>query len=71
MPLYEYKCEDCEGVLELLLFDVNNTPRRCVFRCLLGPEDARDCRGMGELKRLNSMVNVKSLSSINTKPMSV
>ena len=71
MPIYEYKCVDCEEVLEVLHFDANNIPKRCGFRCRLGPEDPRECRGMGELKRLHSMVNVKSLSSINTKPMSV
>ena len=68
MPIFEYKCLDCDGVLELLQFDRNNTPKRCGFRCLLGPDDARECRGMGKLKRLISQVNTNSQSFDTKKP---
>ena len=68
MPIFEYKCLDCDGVLELLQFDPEQVPKRCGFRCLLGPDDNKDCRGMGDLKRLISRVNTSSGHFGDKKP---
>lgn len=51
MPLFEYRCEDCGSVLELLLKDGSMGPRACGFRCPLPPESTHSARGMGSLTR--------------------
>ena len=51
MPLFEYRCDDCGSVLELLLKDGTSGPRSCGFRCPLPPDSLHDARGMGSLTR--------------------
>ena len=51
MPLFEYRCEDCGSVLELLLKDGTRGPKACGFRCPLPPDSTHDARGMGTLTR--------------------
>ena len=57
MPLFEYQCIDCDAMLEIFQHDADHHPKRCGFRCPLSAEDKRDCRGLGELKRLASTIN--------------
>ena len=54
MPLFEYRCEDCGALLELLLKDESSGPRMCGFRCPLPPDSLHEARGMGALQRQNS-----------------
>ncbi len=51
MPIYEYRCEDCGGVLEVFQQPGDHSPRICGPRCLLGPQDDADLRGTGQLTR--------------------
>ena len=51
MPLYTYRCQDCQAILELLIKNVNLEPSRCGLHCTLQPGDNDDIRGFGELQR--------------------
>ena len=35
MPLYTYRCQDCQAILELLIKNVNLEPSRCGLHCVL------------------------------------
>lgn len=62
MPLFEYQCEDCGSVLELLLQDGARGPRYCGFRCPLPPESTHAARGMGCLTRqVSTFAAVRSI----------
>ncbi len=60
MPIFEYQCNDCGEVLEIFQHDAEHHPKRCGFRCPLGPQDESEHRGMGELGRLISEVSTIS-----------
>ena len=49
MPLYTYRCQDCQAILELLIKNVNLEPSRCGLHCTLQRGDNDDIRGFGEL----------------------
>lgn len=51
MPLYTYRCQDCQAILELLIKNVNLEPARCGLNCSLKAGDNDDIRGFGELQR--------------------
>ena len=51
MPLYTYRCQDCQAILELLIKNVNLEPSRCGLNCTLQPGDNDDIRGFGKLNR--------------------
>ena len=51
MPLYTYRCQDCQAILELLIKNVNLEPSRCGLNCLLQRGENDDIRGFGELQR--------------------
>ena len=51
MPLYTYRCQDCQAILELLIKNVNLEPSRCGLNCTLHAGDNDDIRGFGELNR--------------------
>ena len=51
MPLYTYRCQDCQAILELLIKNVNLEPSRCGLNCTLHAGDNDDIRGLGELNR--------------------
>jgi predicted nucleic acid-binding Zn ribbon protein len=54
MPIYEYRCETCEAVLELFLQTSDPEPKLCGYRCKLAGEDDR--RGWGPLERQLSAI---------------
>ena len=67
MPLFEYQCEDCGAVLELLLKDGASGPRMCGFRCPLPPGSDHEARGMGRLARQHSaFATVRAISRRQT-----
>ena len=51
MPLYTYRCQDCQAILELLVRNPDFEPKRCGMNCLLQAGEKDDIRGMGELQR--------------------
>ena len=51
MPLYTYRCQDCQDILELLIKNVNLEPARCGLHCTLRPGENDTIRGFGELQR--------------------
>ena len=51
MPLYTYRCQDCQAILELLIKNVNLEPSRCGLNCTLQAGENDDVRGFGELNR--------------------
>lgn len=51
MPIYEYRCEDCQAVLELFQHPGDPSPKLCGYRCALGRDDDQDLRGSGLLAR--------------------
>ena len=52
MPLYTYRCQDCQAILELLIKNVNLEPSRCGLHCFCNAlVDNDDIRGFGELQR--------------------
>lgn len=53
MPLFEYRCADCDQVLELFIQPSDPEPRLCGYRCPLNREDER--RGSGLLARVLSV----------------
>lgn len=53
MPLFEYRCADCDQVLELFIQPSDPEPRLCGYRCPLEREDER--RGSGLLARVLSV----------------
>jgi len=55
VPLFEYRCSDCEALIEVFQMPSDPNPRLCGYRCPLSPEDPRDCRGMGSLSRVLSV----------------
>ena len=67
MPLFEYRCEDCGSVLELLLKDSARGPRSCGFRCPLPPDSTHRARGMGSLTRqVSTFAAVRSVDLSQT-----
>jgi len=44
-------------MLEIFQHDADHYPKRCGFRCPLGPESENNSRGLGELVRKVSTVN--------------
>ncbi|MCB9742583.1 MAG: zinc ribbon domain-containing protein [Alphaproteobacteria bacterium] len=64
VPLFEYRCEDCEAVLEVFQQPGDPSPRLCGYRCALGADDERaELRGFGALARKLSApgLNVRSV----------
>lgn len=63
MPIYEYRCDDCDAVIEVFQQPSDPSPQRCGYRCALDREDPRDCRGFGTLARILSPIggNVRSV----------
>lgn len=65
MPLFEYRCADCEAVLEVFQQPGDSSPKLCGYRCALGPDAPRaaEIRGMGSLARKLSVpgINVRSV----------
>ncbi|MCB9763749.1 MAG: zinc ribbon domain-containing protein [Alphaproteobacteria bacterium] len=51
MPLYEYRCQDCDALLEVFQQPGDPDPRICGYRCALGPDSGADHRGAGQLTR--------------------
>ena len=51
MPLYTYRCQDCQAILELLIKNVNLEPARCGLNCTLNAGENDNIRGFGELQR--------------------
>ena len=57
MPIYEYRCQECDSVLEIFQHSSDLSPKMCGHRCKMSPEsDSKDNRGFGELKRLLSTI---------------
>lgn len=56
MPIFEYRCKDCDAVIEVFQQPADPSPRLCGYRCPLSPDDERDCRGFGELERVMSVI---------------
>ena len=65
MPIYEYKCQDCEATMELLLDVDAPAPRSCGFRCALKPGENDDLRGFGTLSKAVS--GFTTLTTVITK----
>jgi hypothetical protein len=68
MPLYEYQCQDCGATLELLQAAGAPAPRRCGFRCPLGPDSEHEARGFGALSRLVSTFSTVQSDLVNDNP---
>ncbi len=51
MPLYTYRCQDCQATLELLIQKSSMEPARCGMHCSLKAGENDDIRGFGELQR--------------------
>lgn len=52
MPIFEYRCADCEAVLEVFQQPGDPSPKLCGYRCALGPDSPQaELRGMGSLAR--------------------
>ena len=51
MPLYTYRCQDCQAILELLIKNIEFEPKRCGHQCSLKSGERDDIRGFGELQR--------------------
>ena len=51
MPLYTYRCQDCQAILELLIKNVNLEPSRCGLQCTVNAGENDNIRGFGELQR--------------------
>lgn len=56
MPIFEYRCADCDAVIEVFQQPSDPSPRLCGYRCPLPREDPRDCRGFGALERILSPI---------------
>ena len=52
MPLYSYRCIQCQQELEILVQDLNLEPKRCGHRCALQSHIDPQERGLGELQRI-------------------
>ncbi|MFT5680090.1 MAG: hypothetical protein ACI8RZ_000995 [Myxococcota bacterium] len=67
MPLFEFRCEDCGSMLELLLSDGAKGPKSCGFRCPLPPTSTHAARGMGTLTRqVSTFAAVQSVALSQT-----
>ena len=64
MPLYTYRCQDCQAILELLIQNVNLEPSRCGLNCALKAGDNDDIRGFGELQRSFRDIGGAGMNSI-------
>ncbi len=51
MPLYTYRCQDCQAMLELLIKNIDLEPSRCGLNCALKAGENDNIRGFGELQR--------------------
>ena len=51
MPLYTYRCQDCQAILELLIKNIEFEPKRCGHQCSLKSGEQDEIRGLGELQR--------------------
>ena len=68
MPIYEYKCLECDSTIEILQQDSSSPPARCGFRCPLPTHDQRGIRGFGSLKRSVSSFSGQMGSRLRDKP---
>ena len=68
MPIYEYHCQDCGAMLELLLDVDSISPKLCGFRCLLPRGQNDDLRGFGGLSQHLSAFRQASETSIKDTP---
>ena len=67
MPIYEYKCQDCGAILDIL-HDMNAQVKRCGFRCQIPPENQDDNRGLGLLARSLPTFTTRNGSQMREKP---
>ena len=67
MPIYEYKCQDCNALIDIL-HDMNTLVKRCGFRCALPPENQENHRGMGLLTRCISNFSSREGAQMREKP---
>ncbi len=51
MPLYTYRCQDCQAILELLIKNIEFEPKRCGHQCSLQRGEQDNIRGLGALHR--------------------
>ena len=57
MPIYEYRCQDCDSIIEVFQHSCELSPKICGYRCELSPEmDTQGNRGFGALKRILSRI---------------
>ena len=69
MPLYSYRCVQCQRALEILVHDLNFEPKLCGHRCVLESHIDPQERGMGELQRiLQANQGVIRSSALREKP---
>ena len=63
MPIFEYRCQDCDAVIEVFQQPSDPSPKLCGYRCPLPRDSDRDCRGFGTLERQLSVIggNVRSV----------
>ena len=64
MPLYTYRCQDCQAILELLIKNVNLEPSRCGLNCTLHAGVNDNIRGFGELQRSFRDIGGSGINSI-------
>ncbi|MBM73931.1 MAG: hypothetical protein CMK59_00915 [Proteobacteria bacterium] len=57
MPIYEYRCQQCDSIIEVFQHSSELSPKICGYRCSLSPESIqKEHRGFGELKRILSTI---------------
>ena len=57
MPIYEYRCQECDSVLEIFQHSSDLYPKLCGYRCAIKPDSAdKKHRGFGSLKRIFSQI---------------
>ena len=66
MPLFNFRCVDCELPVELLLSAGAPVPQRCGYRCVAPP--GHGARGIGEIQRQVSAPNVVRAAVANDAP---
>lgn len=70
MPLYTYRCQDCQAILELLIKNVNLEPSRCGLQCTLNAGENDNIRGFGELQRSFLDIGSSGVNSIQNAALS-
>ena len=57
MPIYEYRCNQCDSTLEIFQHSSDIYPKICGYRCPITPDsEYKKHRGFGELKRIISKI---------------